>query len=169
MRLHRTFIVTTGAAAALLAAAACGSSTPAASSGSSGTSGTSGSSGSGSNAGGGTPALTITSPATGASVTAPFMLRVSSQDALGAPSTGDDHLHVFLDGSSSYKVMTSDQMRITGLSPGKHTILVTLQHADHSPVGPRARVSVTVSGSSGSSSNTGSGSGGGSTSGGYGY
>jgi len=97
------------------------------------------------------------------------MLRVSSQDALGAPSTGDDHLHVFLDGSSSYKVMTSDQMRITGLSPGKHTILVTLQHADHSPVGPKATVKVDVTKGSGSSSNTGTGTGSGGSSGGYGY
>jgi hypothetical protein len=64
--------------------------------------------------------------------------------------------------------MTSDQMKIKGLSPGKHTIMVTLQHADHSPVGPKAKVTVTVTGGSGSSSNTGTGSGG-SGSGGYGY
>jgi hypothetical protein len=96
------------------------------------------------------------------------MLKVNSDETLGATSTGDDHLHLFFDGSSSYKVMTSDQMKIKGLSPGKHTIMVTLQHADHSPVGPKAKVTVTVTGGSGSSSNTGTGSGG-SGSGGYGY
>jgi hypothetical protein len=164
MRSHRTFVFAAGAAA-LLAAAACGTSTPSASSGSSGSGGSSASSGSGAANSG--PTLSIVSPATGASVTAPFMLKVSSDQTLGPTSTGDDHLHVFIDGSSSYKVMTSDQMKITGLSAGKHTILVTLQHADHSPVGPKATVKVDVTKSSGSSSNTGTGSGG--SSGGYGY
>jgi len=165
MRSHRTFVFATGAAA-LLTIAACGTSTPPASSGASGSGGSSGSSGS--NAGSSTPTLTIVSPATGASVTAPFMLKVSSDETLGATSTGADHLHVFIDGSSSYKVMTSDQMKITGLSAGKHTILVTLQHADHSPVGPKATVKVDVTKSSGSS-NTGTGTGSGGSSGGYGY
>lgn len=163
MRSHRTFVFATGAAA-LLTIAACGTSTPSASSGSSGSGGSSGS-----NAGSSTPTLSIVSPATGASVTAPFMLKVSSDETLGPTSTGDDHLHVFIDGSSSYKVMTSDQMKITGLSAGKHTILVTLQHADHSPVGPKATVKVDVTKSSGSSSNTGTGTGSGGSSGGYGY
>jgi hypothetical protein len=164
MRSHRTFVFAAGAAA-LLTVAACGTSTPSASNGSSGSGGSSASSGSGAGSSG--PTLSIVSPATGASVTAPFMLKVSSDETLGPTSTGDDHLHVFIDGSSSYKVMTSDQMKITGLSAGKHTILVTLQHADHSPVGPKATVKVDVTKSSGSSSNTGTGSGG--SSGGYGY
>jgi hypothetical protein len=164
MRSHRTFVFAAGAAA-LLAAAACGTSTPSASSGSSGSGGSSASSGSG--AGNSGPTLSIVSPATGASVTAPFMLKVSSDETLGPTSTGDDHLHVFIDGSSSYKVMTSDQMKITGLSKGQHTILVTLQHADHSPVGPKATVNVDITKGTSSSSSTGTGSGG--SSGGYGY
>lgn len=164
MRSHRTFVFATGAAA-LLAVAACGTSTPSASGGSSGSGGSSASSAS--NAGSNAPTLTIVSPATGASVTAPFMLKVSSDETIGAPSTGDDHMHVFIDGSTSYKLMYADQMKLTGLKAGKHTILVTLQHADHSPVGPKATVTVDVTKGSGSSSNTGTGSGG--SSGGYGY
>ena len=164
MRSNRTFVFATGAAA-LLAVAACGTSSPTASSGSSG-SGSSGSSG-----GSSAPTLSIVSPAAGASVTAPFMLKVSSNQALGAPSTGDDHVHVFIDGATSYTVMTADQMQLKGLSAGKHTIMVTLQHADHSSVGPKATVTVDVTKSSGSSSNTGTGgsSGGSSGGGGYGY
>jgi hypothetical protein len=165
MRSHRTFVFAAGAAA-LLALAACGTSTPSASSGS-GSGGSSASSGS--SAGSNGPTLSIVSPATGASVTAPFMLKVSSDETIGAPSTGDDHLHVFIDGSSSYKVMTSDQMKITGLSKGQHTILVTLQHADHSPVGPKATVTVDVTKGTSSSSSTGTGTGSGGSSGGYGY
>jgi hypothetical protein len=163
MRSHRTFVFAAGAAA-LLALAACGTSTPSASGGSSGSGGSTASSGSGAGSSG--PTLSIVSPAAGASVTAPFMLKVSSDQALGPTSTGKDHVHVFIDGSSSYKVMTADQMKITGLKAGQHTILVTLQHADHSPVGKKATVNVDVTKSSGSSSNTGSSGG---SSGGYGY
>src|SRR5437773_2609354 len=119
MRSHRTLTFTIGAAA-LLAVAACGSATA----GSGGSSGSSGSSG-----GGSTPTLKITSPAAGASVTAPFTLKVASSVPLGPTSSGDDHVHLFMDGSTSYQVVTSDQVRIKNLSPGKHTILVTLQHA----------------------------------------
>src|SRR5215831_1082635 len=127
MRSHRTFVFATGAAA-LLTVAACGTSTPTASSGSSGSGGSAASS----------------APAAGAGVTAPFMLKVNSAQALGPTSTGKDHLHVFIDGSTSYTVMTSDQMKITGLKAGQHNIMVTLQHADHSPVGPKATVNVDV-------------------------
>ena len=165
MRSHRTFVFAAGAAA-LLALAACGTSTPSASSGS-GSGGSSASSGS--SAGSNGPTLSIVSPATGASVTAPFMLKVSSDETLGPTSTGDDHLHVFIDGSSSYKVMTSDQMKITGLSKGQHTILVTLNHADHSPTGKKATVTVDVTKGTSSSSSTGTGTGSGGSSGGYGY
>jgi hypothetical protein len=154
MRSHRTLTFTIGAAA-LLAVAACGSATA-------GSGGSSGSSG-----GGSTPTLKITSPAAGASVTAPFTLKLASSVPLGPTSSGDDHVHLFVDGSSSYQVVTSDSARIKNLSPGKHTILVTLQHADHSPVGPKARVTVTVTGGSGASNS--SPSSGGSGGGGYGY
>ena len=165
MRSHRTFVFATGAAA-LLTVAACGTSSPSASGGSSGSGGSAASSAPA--AGSGASTLSITSPAAGASVTAPFMLKVSSTQALGPTSTGKDHLHVFIDGSSSYTVMTSDQMKITGLKAGQHTIMVTLQHADHSPVGPQAKVNVDVTKGSGSSSNTGTGTGTGGG-GGYGY
>ena len=166
MRSQRTFVFAAGAAA-LLAVAACGTRTPSASSGSSGSGGSSASSGSGAGSSG--PTLSIVSPATGASVSAPFMLKVSSDEKIGAPSSGDDHFHVFIDGASSYKVMYANQMKITGLSKGQHTILVTLQHADHSPVGPKATVKVDVTKGSSSSSSTGAGTGSGGSSGGYGY
>src|SRR5262245_1812403 len=102
MRSHRTFVFAAGAAPPL-ARAGCGTCPPTASGGWAGSGASTASSGS--NAGSSGPTLTIVSPATGASVTAPFMLKVSSDEKLGRTSTGDDHLHVFIDGSSSYKVM----------------------------------------------------------------
>lgn len=109
--------------------------------------------------GGGGGALRITSPAPGADVTEPFMLTWSSKAALGPPDSGKDHVHVFVDGKSNdYTVVGGNQFQIKGLSAGKHTLQVTLQHADHTPVGPSSSVSVTVAGAgAGGSSSTGGG------------
>lgn len=150
MRSRRTFTFTIGAAA-LLAVAACGSN------------GSGGSSGS--NAGSSGPTLKIISPAAGASVTTPFTLKVTSNEKIGPTSTGEDHVHLYLDGSSSYQVVTSTTAKVSNLSPGKHTLMVSLRHADHSPAGATAKVTVDVTGGSGGTSSSSPSSGGG----GYGY
>jgi hypothetical protein len=123
------------AAAGALGLAACGSS---------------GSPGAASTAAGGGPTISIVEPADNATVTQPFTLKVSSSEPLGATDTGKDHFHLTFDGNAQdYKVETNPQVTINTLSPGKHTIKVTLQHADHSPVGPAAQVMVTVEGAGG--------------------
>ncbi len=133
-------------AAVLLAVAACGSNGY-----------------SGSSSGGSTPTLKITSPAAGASVTMPFTLTFTSSAQIGPTSSGKDHVHLFVDGqTSSYQVVTSTRTRVKSLSPGKHTIRVTLQHADHSPVGPKAQITVIVTGGSGGTPSS-------APTGGYGY
>ncbi len=74
-------------------------------------------------------------------------------------------MHLFIDGKTqNYKVVTSTRTQVSNLSPGKHTIGVTLQHADHSPVGPKASVVVTVSGGAGATPSSNS-----SPTGGHGY
>jgi hypothetical protein len=156
MRSRRTFIFMIGAAA-LLAVAACGSN------GYSGSSGSGGSSGS--NAGSSGPTLKIISPAAGASVTTPFTLKIASNEKIGPTSTGEDHVHLYVDGSSSYQVVTSTTAKVSSLSPGKHTLMVSLAHADHSPAGATAKVTVDVTGGSGGTSSSSPSSGGGS----YGY
>lgn len=134
--------------AAVLTAAACGSN---------------GSSGSAT--GGGKPTLAITSPAQGASVSAPFELKFTSNQPIGPTETGKDHVHLFVDGGGSYQVVTASPATVKGLAPGKHTLKLTLQHADHSPIGPQATITVTVTkGSSPEPGNSSPGSGGG-----YGY
>src|SRR5262245_9051065 len=150
MRFHRTFTFTIGAAA-LLAVAACGSN------------GVCGSSGS--NAGSSGPTLKIISPAAGASVTTPFTLKVASNEKIGPTSTGEDHVHLYIDGSSSYQVVTSTTAKVGNLSPGKHTLIVSLRNADHSPAGATAKVAVDVTGGSGGTPGSSPSSGGG----GYGY
>lgn len=143
VRLARAGLTVTGAAAAL-ALAACGSSGNAAGAGSAGTSG--------STAAGG-PSISILEPADNATVTEPFILKVRSSEDLGALDTGKDHFHLSFDGHpQDYTVQTKPQVSIDKLPPGRHTIAVSLQHADHSPVGPRTQITVMVRGSGGGSS-----------------
>jgi hypothetical protein len=103
-------------------------------------------------AGGGGDTLSITSPADGAQVGQPFTVKVSSNQPLGDPSTGDDHVHLCFDGAncdSEYKLVYGDTFQVDGLSAGEHTIEASLRHADHTAVGPTASITVTVTGSAG--------------------
>ncbi|HEX5018558.1 MAG TPA: hypothetical protein VFX15_13345 [Actinomycetes bacterium] len=129
-----TIAAITLAGAGLLAA--CGSS-----------SGDSGDSGSGG------PSLTITSPTPGSKVGTSVDVAWDSSVELGEPDTGRDHVHVFVDGESNdYTVVGGNEFTVTGLTPGAHTIDVTLQHADHSSAGASDEVDVTVTKSGGTGS-----------------
>jgi hypothetical protein len=107
--------------------------------------------------GSGGDTLSISIPANGAKVSEPFTVNLSSNQALGDPSTGDDHVHLCFDGAScdsgQYQIVYGTTAQIIGLSPGTHTIEASLRHADHSAVGPTARITVTVTGA-GATSNT---------------
>ena len=150
-----------GTAFLAAALAGCGGSSDASSDGQ-------GSSGQGSGAQQGKAPLTITEPKNGATVTLPFTVKYTTSQALGPTDSGKDHVHVFLDGKSNeYTVVTANTYEIKNAPAGKHTVDVTLQHADHSPVGPKAQVSVNVSGG-GTGGDTGGG-GGGYGTGGDGY
>ena len=85
------------------------------------------------------------SPKANQTVTQPFTLEVRSSEEFGETDSGKDHFHLTFDGNSQdYTVETKPKVTIDQLAPGRHTIKVTLQHADHSPVGPEAEVSVMV-------------------------
>jgi hypothetical protein len=101
-------------------------------------------------AGGGGDTLSVSAPADGAKVSEPFTVNLTSNQALGDPSTGDDHVHLCFDGAScdggSYQIVYGTTAQVKGLSPGQHTIEASLRHADHSAVGPTATITVTVTG-----------------------
>jgi hypothetical protein len=104
-----------------------------------------GSGGSGSDDGG---AIKIMSPKDGADVTSPVTLKFDAGD-IGPTDSGKDHVHIFVDGKETdYTVVTKSPFKVTGLSKGKHTINITKQHADHSPAGPKADITVNVTGGS---------------------
>ena len=103
--------------------------------------------------------LAISAPADGAKVSLPFTLEFRSGVPLGAPETGDDHIHVFYDGDdSNYEVVGTDSFQVTDLSPGDHTITASLRNADHSPAGTDVTIHVTVTGGSSGNDSGGAGS-----------
>jgi hypothetical protein len=104
--------------------------------------------GSGSDAStGGREQLSITAPDDGAAVQVPFELTWESAVPLGPPDSGKDHVHVVVDGQENdYTVVGGNRFRVKGLSPGTHDVQISLQHADHTPVGPEDSVEVTVTG-----------------------
>ena len=131
-----------GSAALALALAGCGGSSDAASEGEG--------QGAGGGQQGGGSALTISEPKNGADVQVPFTIKFQTSEELGPEDSGKNHVHVSLDGKSSeYEVVTANQYQIANLSPGKHTIDVALQRADHSPVGPKTQITVNVTGGGG--------------------
>lgn len=90
--------------------------------------------------------ITISAPKDGASVSVPFTLEFDAGD-IGPTETGKDHVHIFTDGDESdYTVVGENKFQIKGLSEGKHTINITKQHADHSPTGSEAEITVNVTG-----------------------
>lgn len=103
------------------------------------------------------PSLTITAPHDGATVASSFPLRFTTSVPIGPLDTGKDHVHVVVDGNTDdFAVVTAHKTMVTHLSPGTHTIGVTLQHADHSSAGAENQVTVTV-GKGGSMNGSGSG------------
>lgn len=91
--------------------------------------------------------LSITEPGDNATVTQPFTLKVTSSAELGPTDSGKHHVHLSFDGNADdYTVEPDGEMIIDQLAPGRHTIKVTLQHADHSPAGAEDEITVTVAG-----------------------
>ncbi len=115
--------------------------------------------------------MRIAAPAHGATVSVPFTVRVDASVQLGAPSTGDHHVHLCFDGAScdtEYSLVYGNTFVVRDLPPGEHTIEASLRNADHSDAGVSDTITVTVGGGSGSASTSGtSGATGGR--GGYGY
>jgi hypothetical protein len=104
----------------------------------------------GGTASGGGSTFSVTAPSDGANVKEPFTVQVDSSAKLGPTSSGNDHYHLYFDGSqANYAVCTSPTCQVSGLSPGKHVIEASLRNADHSDAGPTDTITVYVGGSGG--------------------
>ena len=101
--------------------------------------------------GSGGMSLSIASPGDGATVSEPFTVKLDASVPIGEPTTGEHHVHLCFDGGSCDELSQSviayqDSVQVKGLSPGMHTIHVSLRNADHSDAGVSAEITVTVSG-----------------------
>jgi hypothetical protein len=98
-------------------------------------------------AAGGT-SLSTAQPAKDATVSLPFTVKVDAGVPLGPTESGKHHVHLWLDNhANDYLVVESDTAEITsgqmaslsgkplGVSPGMHTIHVSLRNANHSAAG----------------------------------
>jgi hypothetical protein len=100
---------------------------------------------SGASGGDGGTEVSIDEPSDGAELTTPFTVEVSASEEIGPEETGLHHVHLFFDGNDDeYQVVTSDSVEVDDLSPGDHTLGVSLRNADHSPAGAEAEISITV-------------------------
>lgn len=91
-----------------------------------------------------TPTFTIVSPAAGSTVSDPVKLEIAVTGAeIGQPSSGDDHLHVMVDGGEVQAVYKNRILSLQ-LPPGKHTIGVDLAYPTHEPVSAWKFVDFTV-------------------------
>jgi hypothetical protein len=123
----------------------------------------------GSGGGSGGASVSIVEPADGATIKAPFQLKVKSSESLGSTKSGQHHVHLFFDGNDKkYDVIETDSLEIgssskamAGLTPGRHELDISLRNADHSPAGAETKIMVEVGDGGGSSSGGGGGGGGG--------
>lgn len=91
--------------------------------------------------------VSIVEPASGASVSVPFTVKVQSSVPLGTTESGKHHVHVWFDeNSSDYMVVESDSVQVTNLSAGSHVVHVSLRNANHSAAGAENQTTVMVGG-----------------------
>lgn len=108
--------------------------------------------------GSGKPSLSISRPAAGSTVTLPFTVQFTSNEQLGATSTGLDHVHLYFDDHSDrYLIVESTSVQVTDAPAGQHVMHLSLRNANHSPAGAEAQLTLTINGGSANPSATPSG------------
>jgi hypothetical protein len=98
----------------------------------------------------GPPTLRLLSPANDATVGRNFVVSFDSNRAIGEPSTGLNHVHLYYDGNrttnqAEYDKAYTKSFTVTRLQPGRHTIEAVLANADHSTTDVHTQIVVTVS------------------------
>jgi len=119
----------------------------------------------GSGSGGGSPSISVTSPTDNATVSSPVVLNLAATGVkIGTPDTGDDHFHVYVDGSSKYTIVYTKEASIP-VPAGKHTLRIVLAEPNHTETSTSTTITVDVKGGGAGMSPSPTGGGGG----GYGY
>jgi hypothetical protein len=88
--------------------------------------------------------FSIVSPEAGTTVSSPIQLSVALTDTeLGWPNTGQDHLHVSVDGGPPEAIYKNRVLNLS-MPPGKHIIGVDLAGPNHRSLLPPKYVTFTV-------------------------
>lgn len=100
--------------------------------------------------GGATATIEIVEPADGDTVTVPFDVVVDAGVELGPISEGLHHFHLWFGDSPQGQpmIVESDSVRVENAPGGEQTMWVSLQEADHTPVGDPISISLTIEGGS---------------------
>ncbi len=104
----------------------------------------------------------IVEPADGAEIAPPFTLELDVGVDIGPPESGLHHVHLFFDGEmANFEIVDSETWEVSadsdalaGLEPGEHVLNVTLNTAEHEPVGAEDEIGVTLTGTGGESSDS---------------
>lgn len=108
-------------------------------------------------AGGGEMSLSIEEPEDGAEVSGKVNLAVSVEGAeIGPPDSGAMHIHVYVDDSDDYDVVTSTESSVS-VPNGEHSLRVVLAHPNHEETGISDEVTFSVSAGGGDTGDTGGG------------
>jgi hypothetical protein len=97
--------------------------------------------------------LRITAPAEGATVGRSFEVTFETNRAIGEPSTGLNHVHLYYDGNrttnqADYDKAYTKSFTVTRLGPGRHTVEAVIANADHSVTNVHTQITVSVSATS---------------------
>jgi hypothetical protein len=93
--------------------------------------------------------IQIVEPADGATVNVPFEVVVDASVELGPTGQGLNHFHVwFGEAQDQPLIVESDSGTVQDAPNGEQTMWVSLQEADHTPVGDPVSITVTVQGGS---------------------
>ena len=116
--------------------------------------GTTGSAGGGGSA---QMSLSIEEPADGAQVSGKVNLAVSVEGAeIGPPDSGAMHIHVYVDDSDQYEVVTATETTVS-VPNGDHTVRVVLAQPNHEETQISDEVTFSVSAAAGGAGDTGGG------------
>jgi hypothetical protein len=111
-------------------------------------------------AGGGEMSLSIQEPEDGAEVSGKVNLAVSVEGTeIGPPDSGAMHIHVYVDDSDDYDVVSSAESFVS-VPNGDHSLRVVLAQPNHEETQVSDEVTFSVSGATGDTEDTGGGYGG---------
>jgi hypothetical protein len=107
--------------------------------------------------GGGEMSLSIEEPEDGAKVSGKVNVAVSVEGAeIGPPDSGAMHVHVYVDDSSQYEVVTTTETTVS-VPNGDHSLRVVLAQPNHEETTISDEVTFSVSAGAGETGDTGGG------------